>query len=117
MLRARVIAIALVTAAAIASPASALAGRPRANAELVGQVVMCNAPEHCFQRAFDVSAINHAGRLAGKTQTAGPHNRYQLRVAPGEYTLEAVSEGLRCSGSATAVAHRTVTANITCLIP
>jgi hypothetical protein len=116
MRRARVVAVALALAALMAAPSSAPARRSR-SAQLVGEVLVCNAPGHCLQRTFAVSAIDAGGTVAGKTSTAGPQNRYRLRLAPGEYALEAVSEGLRCTGSADAVAHRRVTANITCLVP
>jgi hypothetical protein len=118
MRRARVVAVAgaLAAVAAVASPA--LGGRRHPSALLVGEVLVCNAPGHCLQQAFEVSAINRSGAVAGRTSTVGPHNSYRLRVVPGEYSLEAVAEGgLRCKGSADAVAHRTVTANITCLVP
>jgi hypothetical protein len=50
-------------------------------------------------------------------QPAGEANRYRLRVTAGRYSLIATSNGLRCTGSTTALANRTVTANIICLVP
>jgi hypothetical protein len=116
MRRVRVLAT-LGLLAALLAASSALGARRHASALLVGEVLVCNAPQHCMQRAFAVSAINASGAVAGRTSTVGPHNSYRLRVVPGEYSLEAVSEGLRCKGSADAVAHRSVRANITCLVP
>lgn len=117
MRRVRVVALAGVLAAVAAAPSTALGGRHRASASLVGEVLVCNAPGHCLQRTFEVSAINGGGTVAGKTSTVGPHNSYRLRVVPGEYALEAVSEGFRCKGSADALAHRSARANISCLVP
>jgi hypothetical protein len=114
---ARAVAIWGLLAALVAAPSPALGRRLRPTALVVGEVRVCNTPEHCMQRTFEVSAVNSRGRVAGASTTAGPHNSYRLLVVPGEYSLQALSEGLRCSGSADALAHRTVTANITCLVP
>jgi hypothetical protein len=110
-------AAALVVALAFAAPSPAAGHDQAANATIVGDVLVCNAPGHCFTRVFEVSAIDGTGHVVATTHTSGRHNHYRLRVAAGEYALQANSDGLRCSGSAVAEAHRTVTANITCLVP
>lgn len=87
------------------------------NARIVGQVKVCNAPGHCMTRAFGVSATDSSRQVVAHTSTFGPDNRYLLRVPAGTYSLRATSNGLRCTGSATAHAKQTVTSNITCLVP
>ncbi len=47
----------------------------------------------------------------------GVDNRFRLTVPSGRYSLSADSNGLRCERSGVVVATRTVTANITCLVP
>jgi hypothetical protein len=78
---------------------------------------VCNIPGHCLTRVFQVSAINDAGEVSASTLTSGTHNHYRLRVAAGEYSLVAISNGLECRSAAVATAHQTVTADITCLVP
>jgi hypothetical protein len=86
-------------------------------ASIVGEVRVCNIPGHCLTRVFQVSATDRAGRLVAHSTTSGPDNRYRLLVAARHYSLLASSHGLRCTGSTTAIANRTVTANIICLVP
>jgi hypothetical protein len=94
-----------------------VAASPARNARIVGEVKVCNAPGHCLTRAFEVSAIDSTGNVVAKSPTFGTDNRYRLRVLPGHYSLLAASKGLNCTGSATAHSHRTVTSDITCLVP
>ena len=84
---------------------------------MVGEVRVCNIPDHCLTRTFEVTATDHSGRRVATTTTSGEANGYRLRVTAGRYSLIATSNGLRCAGSTTAVANRTVTANIICLVP
>lgn len=108
----------LALAASLCSPALTAARGPAANARIAGDVIECNGPGRCFTQEFQVSAINAAGILVAQTSTSGAQNRYRLRVPAGAYSLLATSNGgLRCSGSAEAVAHQTVLADITCLVP
>lgn len=97
------------------SVAAGLVQRP--SARIVGEVRVCNIPNHCLTRVFQVSATDSAGRLVGHATTSGPDNRYRLLVPGRHYSLLARSHGLRCTGSITAIANRTVTANIICLVP
>jgi hypothetical protein len=108
---------ALVLAGAFAgvSVAAGLAQTP--SARIVGEVRVCNIPGHCLTRVFQVSATDSAGRLVAHATTFGPDNRYRLLVPARHYSLLASSHGLRCTGSTTAIANRTVTANIICLVP
>jgi len=108
-------ALILAGASAGVSVAAGLGQRP--NARIVGRVRVCNVPDHCLTRVFQVSATDAAGRLVGRATTSGPDNRYRLLVPARHYSLLARSRGLRCTGSTTAVANRTVTANIICLVP
>jgi len=103
------------TAASAAVVALLLAQNP--NAHIAGEVRVCNIPGHCLTRVFQVSATDRAGRLVARTSTSGPDNRYRLLVPAGRYSLLAISHGLRCTGSVTAVADRTVSKNIICLVP
>ena len=107
----------LALAASLCSPSLTAARGPASNARIAGDVIECNGPGRCFTQEFQVSAINAAGILVAQTSTSGAQNRYRLRVPAGEYSLLATSNGLRCSGSAVAVAHQTVVADITCLVP
>jgi hypothetical protein len=109
--------MALALTGVLASPSLAVVTGPALNAHIVGEVLVCNAPGHCLTRVFQVSAINSAGHVTAQTSTSGPDNRYRLRVPAGDYSLLATSNGLRCTGSAVALAHQTVTSNITCLVP
>jgi hypothetical protein len=84
---------------------------------IAGEVLVCNIPDHCLTRTFQVVAIDGSGRQVATTTTSAASNDFQLLVPAGQYSLVATSNGLRCSGSATAVALQTVTANITCLVP
>ena len=86
-------------------------------ARIVGEVRVCNIPGHCLTRVFQVSATDNAGRLVAHATTSGPDNRYRLLVPARHYSLLASSHGLRCTGSTEAIANRTVTANIICLVP
>ena len=97
----------------------ALAGGVHATptAVVTGRVLVCNVPGHCLTRVFRVAAVDHAGRVVAHVSTSGTANVYRLRVAAGRYSLVATSNGLRCRGSVVAVARRTVSANITCLVP
>jgi hypothetical protein len=88
-----------------------------ANARITGRVLVCNAPGRCLTRVFRVVAVDRAGRVVAHAATSGTANVYRLSVAAGRYSLVATSHGLRCRGSVVAVAHRTVSANITCLVP
>jgi hypothetical protein len=99
--------------------AFALAGGVHAlpTAVVTGRVLVCNAPGHCLTRVFRVAALDHAGRVVGHVSTSGAANMYRLHLAAGRYSLLATSNGLRCRGSVVALAHRTVDANITCLVP
>jgi hypothetical protein len=108
---------AVILALSLVAPSLAAGGEPARNARIVGDVLVCNAPDHCLTRVFEVSAINAGGHVVAHTSTTGRHNHYRLRVSPGEYSLLATSDGLQCTGSAVAVAHHTVTSNITCLVP
>jgi hypothetical protein len=87
------------------------------SAVVTGRVLVCNAPGHCLTRVFRVSAVNRAGRVVAHVSTSGTANVYRLHVAAGRYSLLATSNGLRCRGAVVALAHRTVDANITCLVP
>jgi hypothetical protein len=107
--------MALIVAGLGAGPASA--GGSKGDARLAGRVLVCNAPGHCLERRFVVSAINSAGETVAKTTTHSPSNRYRLRLPPGTYDLLAESSGLDCQASATAVAHETTHKDITCLVP
>jgi hypothetical protein len=90
--------------------ASGASGRARLGAALiVGEVRVCNAPGRCMTRAFQVSAIDGV--------SYGVDNRFRLAVPSGRYSLSADSDGLRCERSGVVVATKTVTANITCLVP
>jgi hypothetical protein len=104
-------------ALSLAGPALAAGGEPARNARLVGDVLVCNTPETCLTQVFRVSAVNGGGHVVARTTTSGRRNHYRLRLPAGEYALLATSKGLRCTGSAVAVAHQRVTANITCLVP
>ena len=97
----------------------ALAGGVHAapSAVVTGRVLVCNVPGHCLTRVFRVAAVDRAGRVVAHVSTSGTANVYRLRVAAGRYSLVATSNGLRCKGSVVAVARRTVSANITCLVP
>jgi len=117
MRRATLAATALALTGVLASPSLALVGGTASNAQIVGDVLVCNAPEHCLTRVFQVSAIDSDGHVRAKTSTSGPDNSYRLRVPAGDYSLLATSNGLRCTGSAVAVARHRVTSNITCLVP
>src|SRR5579862_6826997 len=108
-------ALTLAGAGAGVSDAAGLRQTPRAR--IVGEVRVCNVPGHCLTRVFRVSATDSAGRLVAQASTSGPDNRYRLFVPAGHYSLLASSHGLRCTGSAKAVANRAVTANIICLVP
>ena len=98
---------------------AALAGGVHAapTAVVTGRVLVCNAPGHCLTRVFRVAAVDRAGRVVALAGTSGTANVYRLRVAAGRYSLVATSNGLHCRGSVVAVARRTVSANITCLVP
>jgi hypothetical protein len=87
------------------------------NSVVSGRVLVCNAPGHCLTRMFRVAAVDRAGRVVAHVSTSGTANVYRLHVAAGRYSLLATSNGLRCRGSVVALAHRTVNANITCLVP
>ncbi len=93
------------------------AGSQVRNARIAGEVKVCNAPMHCMTRAFRVSATDSSGQVMAHTSTFGMDNRYLLRVPAGTYLLRATSDGLICTGSASAHAHQTATSNITCLVP
>jgi hypothetical protein len=101
------------------SLAVALAGGLHAapSAVVTGRVLVCNTPGHCLTRVFRVVAVDRAGHVVAHADTSGTTNVYRLRVAGGRYSLVATSNGLRCRGSVVALAHRTVNANITCLVP
>jgi hypothetical protein len=86
-------------------------------AVVTGKVLVCNAPGHCLTRVFRVVAVDRAGHVVAQGSTSGTANVYRLHVAAGRYALVATSHGLRCRGSVVAIAHRTVNANITCLVP
>jgi len=107
----------MVVSGVLASSSFAVAGGTAPNARIVGDVLVCNGPERCFTRVFQVSAIDSDGHVVASTSTSGRRNHYRLRVPAGYYSLLATSDGLECTGSATAIAHQTVTANITCLVP
>ncbi len=110
------VAALILTGAFATLPASAgVAQTP--SARIAGEVRVCNIPAHCLTRVFQVSATDSAGRLVARTTTAGPDNRYRLNVRARHYSLLAISHGLRCIGSTTALANRTVSANIICLVP
>jgi len=68
-------------------------------------------------RAFEVSAIDNAGRRVASSASYGRDNRFRLTVPSGRYSLSADSNGLRCERAGLVVARRTVSANITCLVP
>jgi hypothetical protein len=87
------------------------------SAVVTGRVLVCNAPGHCLTRVFRVVAVNRSGHVVAHVSTSGTANVYRLHVAAGRYSLLATSNGLRCRGSVVALAHRTVNANITCLVP
>jgi hypothetical protein len=108
---------ALLLACSIVGVPLAAAGSQARNAGIVGEVKVCNAPGHCMTRTFSVSATDSSGNVVAHTSTFGTDNRYRLRVPAGSYSLLATSNGLHCTGSATAQAHHTVTADITCLVP
>jgi hypothetical protein len=86
-------------------------------ATIAGEVRVCNIPDHCVTRTFQVVATDGGGRQVATTTTTGASNDYQLLVPAGLYSLVATSNGLRCTSSATAVALQIVTADITCLVP
>jgi hypothetical protein len=87
------------------------------SALVTGRVLVCNAPGHCLTGVFRVVAVARDGHVVAHAITSGTANVYRLRVAAGRYSLVATSHGLRCRGSVVAVAHRTVKANVTCLVP
>ena len=90
--------------------------RRRAKGNVVGDVRECNTPSNCVSDDFTVSAIDAAGKLAGRTRSE--RNHFRLRLLPGSYSLVAESDGgLRCDGSAVVHARRTTHADITCLVP
>jgi hypothetical protein len=95
----------------------ALAGGRHRNARIAGSVLVCNAPGHCFQRQFLVSAVNSRGQTVASFTTRDAQNDYRLHVAPGGYQLVARSSGLNCTASVTAVAHEATHQNITCPVP
>jgi hypothetical protein len=106
----------ILTGAFSTLPASAgVAQTP--SARIAGEVRVCNIPGHCLTRVFQVLATDSAGRLVARTTTSGPNNRYQLNVPARHYSLLAISHGPRCIGATTALANRTVSANIVCLVP
>ena len=110
------VAALILTGAFASLPVSAgVAQTP--SARIAGEVRVCNIPGHCLTRVFQVSATDSAGRLVAHTTTSGPDNRYRLLVPAHHYSLLATSDGLRCIGSTTAIANRTVSANIICLVP
>lgn len=92
-------------------------GGLRRSARIIGEVRACSAPGHCLRRAFHVSAIDPSGEIIARSTSHGADNRYRLLVPPGHYSLQATSSGLSCRGSATARAHRTLGADITCMVP
>lgn len=92
-------------------------GIPARNAQIVGEVKLCNTPGNCMTRTFVVSAIDPSGRVMARSSTFGTGNRYLLRLPAGRYLLQASSHGLRCTGSATAHPHHSVISNITCRVP
>jgi hypothetical protein len=98
---------------------AALAGGVHAapTAVVTGRVLVCNVPGHCLTRVFRVAAVDRAGRIVAHVSTTGTANVYRLRLAAGRYSLVATSSGLHCRGLVVAVARRTVSANITCLVP
>ena len=111
-------ALAFLIVASCFAGQSAAAGQARLRSGvIVGEVRVCNGPGRCMTRTFQVSAINSGGHLVARVASYGPDNRFRLLVPPGRYSLSANSNGLRCTGSAVAAAARTVTANITCLVP
>lgn len=108
---------ALFLAGTLAGAALAAPAGHEANAHIAGRVLVCNTPDHCPTRTFRVSAIDAQGHVVARSTTFGRFNRYRLEVPAGSYALLAVSHGLHCNGSADVSAHRTVTADITCLVP
>ena len=116
-MRAMILTMAMAVAGALASSSFAAPNGRVANARITGDVLVCNIPGHCITRVFRVSATDSAGGVAAQTLTTGEHNHYLLSVPAGRYSLLANSDGLRCTGSVVAVAHKTVTADITCLVP
>jgi hypothetical protein len=110
------VAALILTGALATLPASAGVTQTPSG-RIAGEVRVCNIPGHCLTRVFQVSATDRAGRLVAHTTTSGPNNRYRLHVPARHYSLLAISHGLRCIGSTTAVANRTVSANIICLVP
>jgi hypothetical protein len=114
----RGLGVALITATAVVGAAAqAAAGDRPANARIAGQVLVCNTPDHCLTRHFQVVAIDSAGRTVARTETTTPRNHYTLAVRPGSYQLVATSHGLRCVAAATALAHHRTRQNIVCLVP
>jgi hypothetical protein len=119
ILKASILTIAATTAlgAGLAASASGAPSHAARDARIVGDVLVCNTPNHCLTRRFKVTAYDSAGQPVASDVTRSRDNRYRLRVAPGSYQLVAVSSGLTCKASATAVAHRTTHQDITCLVP
>lgn len=113
---AAVAALIILVGAFASLPASARVEQT-VSARIAGEVRDCNIPGHCRTRVFQVSATDSGGRLIAHTTTSGPDNRYRLLVSARHYSPLATSHGLRYVGSATAVANRTVIANIICLVP
>ncbi len=112
----RFLAVALLLSGATAHDAAAEPA-VQGNALIVGEVRVCNIPDHCLTRTFKVTATDRSGRQITAATTSGTANRYRLRVTAGRYALTATSSGLHCAGSTTARANRTVTANVICLVP
>jgi hypothetical protein len=113
----RLATLSAVLATALAMVTVALASASVKDARISGRVLVCNAPGHCMQRQFQVSATNAHGKTVARTTTTDAYNDYTLRLAPGSYNLVATSDGLTCKASAKAVAHHTTHKNITCLVP
>ena len=107
----------LLVAGVLAGPLVAGGLGQKPTARIVGEVRVCNIPNHCLTRVFQVSATDNHGRVVGHATTSGPDNRHRLLVPARHYSLLARSHGLRCTGSTTAIANLTVTANIICLVP
>jgi len=103
---------------AVAAGDHAIAARVgQRTGSIAGEVRVCNIPDHCLTRTFQITAIDRGGRRVARTTTNDAANSYRLLVPAGNYSLIATSNGLRCTRGATAVAGRTVTANIICLVP
>ena len=115
--RASAVVVLLFLTGAFASLPVAAGVAQTPSARIAGEVRVCNIPGHCLTRVFRVSATDSAGRVVAHTATSGPDNRYRLLVTARHYSLLATSHGLRCIGSTTAIANRTVIANIICLVP